>query len=54
MKPLPEAVKAFFRESGRKGGLAAADSMTPEQKIQRARKAGKARARKAKQTKGKK
>lgn len=53
MKPLPEAVKEMFRELGRQGGKAAAESMTPEQKTKRARAAGKARARKAKQAKGK-
>lgn len=49
MKPIPDAVKEMFREAGRQGGKAAAESLTPEQRTERARKAGKARARKAKQ-----
>jgi hypothetical protein len=39
MGKLPPAVLEFFRKQGRKGGKAAAETMTPEERAERARKA---------------
>jgi hypothetical protein len=39
MGKFPPEVLDFFRKQGRKGGKAAAETMTPEQRAERARKA---------------
>lgn len=40
---LTKQMKAFFQEIGAEGGKAAASKMTPEQRKERARNAGKAK-----------
>lgn len=42
-KEEKEALRTALREIGRLGGLASARSLTPKQRVERARKAGKAR-----------
>lgn len=51
MKPAKDALSAYFKELGSKGGKAAADSMTDEDKRARASKAAKAKWKKAKRQK---
>jgi len=50
---LSEYFSKLGKKGGRKGGLARAKNLSAEQRTEIARKAGKARAAKAKKTKGK-